>query len=49
MIHGQSSQMHDPGVPDCSTGPTGRLRFVAAELLAILRQVSQRRREDRRG
>jgi hypothetical protein len=49
MIHGQSCRMNDPGVPDCATGPAGRLRFMAAELLSILRQACQRRHEDRRG
>lgn len=46
MTTGESCEATAPGVPDCATGPFGRLRFVAAELLAVLRSLSLRRRTD---
>lgn len=46
MTTGESCQATAPEVPDCATGPSGRLRFVAAELLAALRGLSVRRRTD---
>lgn len=29
----------DSGVPECGTGPTGRLRFVASELRDVWREL----------
>lgn len=31
-------QPNDPGLPECGTGPWGRLRFVLAQLAAWLRR-----------
>lgn len=36
----------DGGVPDCRTGPAGRLRFVITELVALWRARSRRRATD---
>ncbi|TPG28133.1 hypothetical protein [Mycolicibacterium hodleri] len=33
----------DGGVPDCHTGPAGRLRFVITELAALWRDRRRRR------
>lgn len=29
----------DPGVPECATGPVGRLRFVVSELRDVWREL----------
>jgi hypothetical protein len=40
----------DPGVPECRTGPVGRLRFVVSELQDVWRELhAHMRREPRSG
>lgn len=38
----QVSEPTDPSVPDCRTGPAGRLRFVVGELAALWRDRRHR-------
>ena len=40
----------DPGVPECRTGPVGRLRFVVSELRDVWRELREHvHREHRSG